>query len=256
MGLSVRKQQSVPEGTTASPSLKTSLTVLVSACFFISGCARPERTKEQEPHPSPPRAETTQPPQVSTLLRPKLDEVQEAVKRVFKDSALIDTSRSPSFVVGDFNGDVSQDIAVILKPERARLSEMNDEFPPWILKDPFVSSKSGRSPLRVVENETLLAVIHGFGPDGWRDPQATQTYLLKNAVGSEVETKAKAQFVAANAGKKLPRLRGDLIAEVLRGTSGYLYYDEATYSWYDPKTFKGQPERRLVHSGVALKKEK
>lgn len=253
MRLSARAQPPITASMTASPSLKISLTLLVIVCVFISGCARPEQPKEAAPNPQP-RVEATQPPQSSTLPRPKLNEVEDAIKRVFKDSAVIDTSRHPSFIVGDFNGDVSQDIAVVLKP--AKLSEMNEGFSPWILKDPFAASRRGMPPLRIVENETLLAVIHGFGLEGWRDPQATQTYLLKNAVGSAVETKAKTEFVAANAGKKLPRLRGDLIAEVLRGTPGYLYYDEATYTWYDPKSFKGEPERRLVHSGVGIKKEK
>jgi hypothetical protein len=250
-----REQQPIALRMPASRSLNNSLTLLVAVCAFMSGCAKPERPKEQEPLPQP-RAEATQLPQISTLPQPKLNEVQEAVKRVFKDSALIDTSRNPNFIVGDFNGDASQDVAVVLKPAPTKLSEMNEEMPPWILKDPFATSRPGMSPLRVAENELLLAVIHGYGPNGWRNPQATQTYLLKNAVGSGVETHAKAEFVAANAGRKLPRLRGDLIAEVLRGTQGYLYYDEASYSWYDPKTFKGEPERRLVHSGVALTKEK
>ena len=106
-------------------------------------------------------------------------------------------------------------------------------------------------PLRVTESEPLLAVIHGYGPNGWRDPQATQTFLLKNAVGSGPTTQAKNQFMTENRGKKLPPLRGDVIGEVLRGKSGYLYYADATYSWYDPKTFVPEPEKRLVHGGGA-----
>ena len=44
------------------------------------------------------------------------------MKRVFKDSALIDTSRKPAFIAGDFNGDLSQDIAIVLKPVPEKLS--------------------------------------------------------------------------------------------------------------------------------------
>ena len=47
---------------------------------------------------------------------PKLVEVQDAVKRVFKDAAVIDSNYNPNFLAGDFNGDTSQDIAVIIKP--------------------------------------------------------------------------------------------------------------------------------------------
>jgi hypothetical protein len=99
-----------------------------------------------------------------------------------------------------------------------------------------------------MENELLLAVIHGFGPNGWSDPEATQTYLLKNAVGSEMRAHAGKEFVAANRGRKLPTIHGDLIGEQLKGTPGYIYYGSATYSWYDPKTFKGDVRQGMVHS--------
>ena len=139
---------------------------------------------------------------------------------------------------------------MILKPAPGKIAQMNEEIPAWILKDPFVTNQPA-TPLHIGENEPLLAVVHGYGPNGWRDPKATQTFLLKNAVGSSPKAEEKNQFITANRGKKLPRLRGDLIGEVLRGRSGYLYYADATYSWYDPKTFVPEPERRLVHGGGA-----
>lgn len=219
----------------------------------VNGCAKPEQPKLEAPPPSP-AAQRAQPQQMSTLPPARLNEVQEAVKRVFKEAALIDTSRNPNFIGGDFNGDLSPDIAVILKPAPGKLSEMNEDFPAWILKDPFVTNQPATPPLRVAENELLLAIIHGYGPGGWRDPQATQTFLLKNAVGSGAAPQAKNEFLTANRGKKLPRLRGDLIGEELRGRSGYLYYADATYSWYDPKTFVPEPEKRLVHSAGATMK--
>jgi hypothetical protein len=100
----------------------------------------------------------------------------------------------------------------------------------------------------VEEQDLLLGVIHGFGDNNWRDPQATQTYLLKNAVGSAMEVRTAEDFVTTNSGRKLPKPKGDLISEVLHGTSGYLYYANATYSWYDPKTFKGALELRPFHA--------
>ena len=98
--------------------------------------------------------------------------------------------------------------------------------------------------------DVLLAVIHGYGTEGWRDPQATQTYLLKNVAGSAMETHAGKEFITANRNKKLPTLRGDLIAEMLDGKSGYLYYSGASYSWYDPKTFTGEPYPRRSHGST------
>ena len=96
-------------------------------------------------------------------------------------------------------------------------------------------------------NDVLLAVIHGYGVNGWRDPEATQTFLLKNAVGSGMAVRQPKDVATANHGKKLPELRGDVIGEVVEGRPGYLYYAGATYSWYDPKTFKGEPEPGVFH---------
>jgi hypothetical protein len=177
---------------------------------------------------------------------PKLTEVQDAVKRVFKDAAIMDASYKPSFVAGDFNGDASEDLAVVLKPAPGKLSQMNEDYPAWLLREPLTGSRPPQ--LRVEEQDLLLGVIHGFGDNNWRDPQATQTYLLKNAVGSAMEVRTAEDFVTTNSGRKLPRPKGDLISEVLHGTSGYLYYANATYSWYDPKSFKGEPKLQPFHA--------
>jgi hypothetical protein len=229
----------------------------MAAFLFLTGCSQPGRVKQVEAPPTqtalmtPSQQNAALPPSIVPPPKPK--ELQDVVKRIFKESVVIDNGSASNFVVGDFNGDQSQDLAVVLKPVPAKLPALNENFPAWIVRDPFVPFRPGMAPLRIKENETLLAVIHGYGPDGWRDPQATQTYLLKNAVGANFETQDKSMFMAANSGRKLPRLRGDLIAEVLRGTSGYLYYDDSTYSWYDPKSFKGEPVKRLVHSGMTKK---
>ena len=248
-----RRQLSVAN-MNASHSLRIGLVLLVCVNFLLCGCSRSEQPKTEGQPPPPPRAQGTPAQQSATLSPPRLAEVQDAVKRVFKDAAVIDTSRSPNFIAADFNGDSSQDVAIFLKPAPGKLAQMNEEIPAWILKDPFVANQVGMPPLRIAENEPLLAVIHGYGPGGWRDPQATQTFLLKNAVGSSPTVADKNQFVTANRGKKLPQLRGDLIGEVLRGRSGYLYYADATYAWYDPKTFVPEPEKRLVHGAGATTK--
>jgi hypothetical protein len=247
----VRRRPAVPVGMPSS-RLRIVTAALVAALCIVCGCAKREQPKEQL-SPAPTEAAPSQ--QVSQVSPAKAGEVQEAVRRVFKEAALLDSSRNPNFVAGDFNGDDSQDIAVILKPAPGKLSEMNEDSPPWILRD-LRKPAQPAMPSRITQNEMLLAVMHGFGPDGWRDPQATQTYLLKNAVGSDVKMHSKLEFLTANRSKKLPRLFGDLIGEVLQGRSGYLYFAEATYSWYDPNTFKGEPEKRVVHPGADVRTEK
>lgn len=209
-------------------------TVLV---LTIGACSSTTRRAAVE---APPTYQATPEPlavRMPVVMAPKLAEVQDAVRRIFKDAAVLDRNYNPNFLAGDFNGDASQDIAVILKP--AKLDEMNQELPPWLVRDPR-SNRSERAPLRIEKDEVLLAVIHGYGTNDWRDPEATQTFVLKNVVGSDLKVQTGEQFITANAGKKLPRPRGDLIGETVQGTPGYIYYATSNYAWYDPNTFKGE----------------
>jgi hypothetical protein len=164
----------------------------------------------------------------------------------------MDTGIKPGFIAGDFNGDLTQDIAIAIKPAPGKLESMNEEYPAWLLRDPL-SPEDAKSPsLRVTENESLLAIIHGYGANDWRDPQATQTFLLKNVVGSNMEVQAGKEFVKVNKGKKLPPIHGDLIANVVRATHGYIYYGTGSYRWFDPDTYKGEAHRGAFH-GMAKK---
>ncbi|MGH9966930.1 MAG: hypothetical protein ACREBG_03720 [Pyrinomonadaceae bacterium] len=234
---------------------KLGLAVFLAACSLMYGCDNSgQPAVEEAPAPASQASQVAPPVQLPKLSAPKLLEVQDAVKRVFKDAAVLDASRNPNFIAGDFNGDVSQDIAVVLKVASGKVAEMNEEFPPWILKDPFAPDQPRMPRPRVEENDVLLAVIHGYSANDWRDPQATQTYLLKNAVGSGIEVQTAKDVMAAYTGKKLPRLHGDVIAERLRGTPGCLYYAGSTYSWYDPKSFKGDPETGMFHRGGAMRR--
>jgi hypothetical protein len=226
--------------------------IISTVLLVMCGCAKHEIATTPTPQASPADQSTTK---VAQKPAPTLAEVNQAVTRVFKNAVTIDSRHEPNFFTGDFNGDDSQDIAVILKPEKEKLAEMNQEFPPWILRDPLSVANRPAPPLRIADNDVLLAIIHGYGPNGWRDDQATQTYLMKNAVGLEVKAYPKNEFASANQGKKLPRLGGDLIGENLSGKSVYLYFSGAQYSWYDPKTFKGEPEIRVTHPGMIAKKK-
>src|SRR4030095_13090919 len=173
---------------------------IVISIPFLTGCSKSQQALVEAPpayQPSPPAPLPDVP-----KLPAKENEVQDAVKRVFKDAAVLDTSYEPNFIAGDFNGDNSQDIAVVIKPVAGKLAEMNEEYPAWIVKDPFAPVLSKTVP-RIEGNDVLLGVIHGYGANDWRDPQATQTYLLKNAVGSRLTVQKKKDALAANAGKKV-----------------------------------------------------
>lgn len=231
---------------TLSNSLKIHLAALIVLCAFLSGCETTRKPLAEAP-PVPTVSPFGKLPQMSKLPPPELYAVQEAVKRVFKDSIAIDISHKPTFIAGDFNGDRSEDLAVVLKPAPEKLSDLNTEMPTWMLRDPFDANEPRVPRLRVAATDPLLGVIHGYGPNGWRDPEATQAYLLKNVVGSGMAVRQPEEVTTANKGKKLPQFTGEVLSEVLGGTAGYLYYSTATYSWYDPKSFKGDPEPGAFH---------
>jgi len=213
------------------------LTVSLATLFIFSACTSAPKRKAEAPPPtyqSTPETATPLTPSVANA--PKLAEVQNKIKTVFKDAAVLNPNHNPNFFSGDFNGDASEDLAVILKP--VNLEEMNRQFAPWLVRDPRANTSTRVRP-PIQKDETLLAVIHGFGTNDWRDPDATQTFVLKNVVGNDIKVETGKEFVEANTGRKLPRPQGDLIGETIDGTRGFLYYATSNYSWYDPKTFKG-----------------
>src|SRR5215213_1291576 len=219
--------------------------------FTMCACSTSKRAIAEAPPPAVQPSPESTPVQLTVESAAKLSEVQEAVRRVFKDAAVIDSNYNPNFVAGDFNGGASQDIAVVLKP--AKRDEMNQELPPWLVREPR-NVKTSRAPAKFEKDEAVLAVIHGFGPNHWRDPEATQTFVLKTVVGNGLKVHSPNEFVTTNSGRKLPRPQGDLIGETLQGTPGYLYYANATYSWYDPRTFKGDDDARgMFHKSRTMR---
>ena len=174
--------------------------------------------------------------------RPKLFEVQEAVKRVFKDAAVSIDNYNPNFFSGRLQRRCSQDIAVIIKPVKLDLNEPGVSA---LARQRATHRRSRSRALQIEKDETLLAVIHGYGTNDWRDPEATQTFVLKNVVGNDLKVHTGKEFVTANSGRSY-RDRRAIDRETVQGTPGYLYYASATYSWYDPKTFKGTETRAGV----------
>jgi rhodanese-related sulfurtransferase len=223
----------------------TRIAICLISLSFVAACSSSSKQPVAEAPPAYQATPQSTPVRMGVAQAPKLVEVQDAVKRVFKDAAVVDTKHNPHFLAGDFNGDRSQDIAVIVKP--VKLDEMNQDLPAWLIREPR-SNKPPTVRLRVEKDEPLLAVIHGYGTNDWRDTQATQTFVLKNVVGNDLRVENRPEFVKAHSGRKLPRPQGDLIRETLNGTPGYLYYAVSTYSWYDPNSSTANaPEPRMVH---------
>jgi len=176
--------------------------------------------------------------------QPKLSEVRDVVTRMFGKTVTIDERRQPGFIVGDFNGDQRQDIAVFVQPATDKLAEINSETANWTILDPFKvqvidpTNLQSRRPARpmpvyVEKSDLLLAVIHGYGADGWRSREATQAFLLKRAVGTDMRALSRQELLKATKNNdRLPALVFDVISEVIDKQSGFFLWTGARYAWY------------------------
>jgi len=243
----------------------------MAACVLLSSCAKtpPPRVEEKlipAQTLSTSTAETAPVKSAPELPAAQPAEVKQTIDRVFKGAVTIKTDLTPYFFVGDFNGDNSQDLAVALKPAPGKLLEINDELAPWILVEPIQTARPATKGLPyanlhpekikqrqvvVDERDNLLAIIHGFQSKGWRDSQATQTYVLKNATGAKMEAQSRKQIVWAGNKDKLPSIWGDVIAQSINEQYGFIYYNGAIYSWYDPRSYKPEAPARIIHGGGA-----
>lgn len=237
---------------------------LFIACSILglSGCVRPEPespalVKEQpvQALPAPP----TQPTERAKLPPPKPAEIQDVIKRVYKDAVTVDGNHNTYFTVGDYNGDFSEDIAIIVRPVEASLSDINHELANWMLGDPtkikppdpkiIVQREMPKlEPVIIEKGDLLLAIIHGHGETGWRNTEATQTYLLKNAVHGDMKTLPPDGYRKANKdNKNRLQLLGDLIGQIFEGNAGFLYYTGAKYAWHGPQSLKGEVATHSTH---------
>lgn len=229
---------------------------IIAAAFVSLACAasnQPAKGDQSAPQtPAPEAAQATSEAtssqeaakKASVSAAPKLTEVQEAVTRVCQDSVTIDASRKEPFIVGDFNGDGSQDLAVIVKPAKGALPKLNSEYANWIVEDPqrvalpdpnkaVQQLPRAPGPVQVQQDDVLLLILHGYQQAGWRHQYARQTFLLRNAVGENIRAQSKNEMSKTPGSKKpQPQIPGDVITEKLAGQDGFLYWTNAKYAWH------------------------
>jgi hypothetical protein len=193
--------------------------------------------------PSTEAAPQPTPAAISELPPPKPEEVREVAARVYKDAVAIDTSRQPSYVIGDFNGDDSEDIAFVVKPAKNKLEEINSEVANWTIEDPrqvllpdpnktVQRLPQNPGPVKVQPDDLLLTIIHGYKDKGWRNTEARQAYLLDNAVGTSMTAAPLKDLLSANGNKNGSMKSGDVIKQTLAGEPGFIYWTGAKYAWH------------------------
>ncbi len=228
-----------PEVATASP------TPAARNGASESPAASPTPTAEANASPTP--APTPLPPP------PPVSEVRATVARIYKGAVTTD-EREGSSIVGDFNGDGSEDLSLRVRAVPGRVDELNADLANWIVSDPQkVRRPDPRKfdphqgvqkldPLperpRITAADSLLVVIHGYKETGWRNPEASQTYLLRDAAGTDLQTQTRAAAKITTLSQNPPRLVGDVIRQTLHGQQGFLYWNGATYGWFHPESDK------------------
>jgi len=227
------------------------LITIIAATLLLCACNGTREQTETAPAPAPtpsqpvlastPTPSMPTPAQAATPApaQPQANEVANKVAQIFKGAVEFDAPQQDNVLVGDFNGDGSQDIAVIVRAAPSQLDEMNSEVSNWILDepqkitppDPAKPVQPPPAPAKVKAGDVLLAVIHGFKEQGWRNTDAQQTYLLENATGRGLRVEARLAAQSAVKPNAL-RLRGDVIEQDLNGAHGFLYWTGARYGWF------------------------
>jgi hypothetical protein len=208
----------------------------------LAGCARNAQRVSEQPiavqvASAPNSGEAT----MSLAPPPTPGEVQATVARVLGSDVFVIGGDKPVALMGDFNGDTYPDLAVAVKPASDKLDDINAELANWLVENPRHSYVAPRNkstvtlppspkPEKVRAGETLLIVVHGYGPKGWRDPLAGQTYVLTQAAGKMLQVAKPSSELAKDFGE-FPSER-DVIAENLSGKRGVIYWTGAAYAWH------------------------
>lgn len=180
------------------------------------------------------------PGQAGKLPPPTMKEVEEAAHRVLGDNVVISSKVQPAFIVGDFNGDHVQDLAVAVEPVSGKLAELNNEFSNWIVQDAddFFLPKPNVRTVKMPEphvphveaGDVLLEIIHGFGPQAWRNPQARQVYLVRHAANTFLGTGRSFKEKYIREMKLI--IETDVIKEDRGRKSGFIFWTGSNYAWH------------------------
>lgn len=221
----------------------TSLTFALAALFALALFSCKGSPNQQTANQSKPQTH------VASLPPPTLEDVRTKVESIYHGALIVDVDHKPVFVLGDFNGDNSEDVLVAVRPIAKRLADLNSDLAAWIVEDPrniWVPDPNKAvqklppkpRPVRVHAGDRLLLMIHGFRDNGWRNSLATQSYLLVNVSGTGLQRETARE--ARSELKQDPppfgiqyllRYNGDVLHETLAGRPCVLYWTGGHYAW-------------------------
>ncbi len=207
---------------------------------LLAGCKKVDSSPAEKPVPakvvqaSQSRTAAQQPPPAT------MQDVQETIHRIFGNDVVVSSRGKPAFIAGDFNGDEVQDLAVFVEPVAGKLGDINSELANWTIQDAdqfFLPTPGAHTvtipeikPAHVEKDETLLAVIHGYGPTAWRNPQARQAYLVKHAAATFLGTSRS--FSEKYIRDMKLAIQTDVIEARRNNKPGFLFWTGSNYAWH------------------------
>ena len=238
LAIGCRSSAKTPSSNSSEPKKEQTPAVQTTAPTRIENPVAPKAV-------TPPQTVPSQPKETPAEVGPPTEaEVAAVIDRVYKDSVVLEKNSSLQFVAGDFNCDGSQDIAIVVKPSEDKLGEINSEVANWILESPKKMSAPAMTPVvrlsparsvpeRVEKDEKLVAIVHGFGAKGWRDPTARQTYLLRGVAGEQLKPVSMKEFIKNVRDKdSIVKKSGDVISDSINKETGFIYWNGSKYAWY------------------------
>jgi len=225
------------------------LSLILLAAF---GGSRVE--KRREAPVAVPQDSTEVPPTKLNSPAPTNAEITQAVARIFGNVVSVPQRRT-DFLSADLNGDGSDDLAVVvdLHPQGKRSAA--DQFANWSLQDvrsvelppahTAVYTYSPNAPRPEIRARQVLAVVHGYGPKGWRDAEAKQAYLLVHAAGDHLSVARISEL--ERQGTPIPRMSANpswAIVESIGNREVTIYWTGAQYAAADVTKSAGQLTKR------------
>jgi hypothetical protein len=185
-------------------------------------------------------------PRQTNASEPKLAAVTEALRASFGTSLEAVTGFNPFYLTGDFNGDGSQDILIVVRVKGRR-----SELPPDVkVLNPFYRTREPAFPTDPAAKPTLaFAIIHGTNA-GWNIPQPAGKFLLlgespililendRATSGNSEDAKGLMEIVSKRgkrraASRPPPAAKGDSILLGTEATESILYWNGKTYRWQE-----------------------